>query len=50
MKAFVVYRASIEFILTNFKLVQVILRPFYMAVVQPLSKIMIPEHQVRNRD
>lgn len=50
MNAFVVYRASSEFILTNFKPVQVILRSFYMAVVQPLSKIMIPERQVPNQD
>lgn len=50
MKAFVVYRASIEFILTNFKPVQVIRRPFYMEVVHPLSKITIAERQVPNQD
>lgn len=50
MKAFVVYRVSIEFILTNFKPVQVILRPLYMAVVQPQPKITIPERHVLNQD
>lgn len=41
---YLVYKALTEFILlTFFKMVQVIVRPFYMVVVQPLSEILVPE-------